>query len=981
MDLPCIHSLCLRIVGKIRRLSLWLSLQSRADLEPPAETDFNQNEGRRKRQRTRSPEPEASISINLTTLTGPDQPDVVTGYIPTAVDNKAICTSTGTEETKGYIHGNVDSVEGQLQSKSEGNVAATVGDFVSESKDNGHLWEVQERNPRATPPKKMLRVRPDGRLGSPKAKGSTQGVKPRRGRKSGKAEASSNKLVAVIKYGRDDGSRRSIGRKLDDILLGAASIQNPVKDNPLNPTEPPKPTHPFFLGGSAPMVSQPGRATSSDLKCHESEASTKNERKRPISPRKARVTSKPPDIADSEARATPFGLGSHAFGTDHARVTRFPGAIEPIWPPADMLHVGRPKESKMNINNSMRVSQSTEPSRKLKGLEVRVPEREDVLAPSVNLVRSFQSNDRVFQKVNSRDWREFRRPKRRVMTGRELQRAIHPRLVSRLDSIESSDVDELSIPQPVQSPAHVALQHLYDTIATSLSSFDKFACERQDWMHKYAPKAAKDVLQQSREVSMLRDWLKGSTISSVEFRDNGNSSRASSVASRRRGPKKRKRAEELDGFVISSDEEASLMDEIIDPESLQPSNSLLKKSVIRSADATGVPGPGGRSANAVVISGPHGCGKTAAVYAVAQELGFEVFEMNASSRRSGRDILDRVGDMTRNHLVRQDPCDEVAGNEETVEQQRASEKLKQDLESGRQGTMNSFFKSAKGAKSKHSARKSGPQRVRSEANDQPKKQQSQKQSLILLEEVDLLFEEDKLFWATVLELTLKSKRPIIMTCTDERLLPLDDIALHAIFRFGPPPDQLAVDYLLLVACNEGHLLPREAVSTLYNAKRSDLRASLAELNFWCQMAIGDVKGGLEWMLIRSTADEQQEPESESTRVVSDGTYQNGMGWLSGDLSSETDLSISQETELLLEAWNGWGVDVGAHNGYVTGNLRMGPGKVSGRQAIKELERFEKACEALSAVDTYPACVSRVSDMVCNPVTSIPIALLTLVDYA
>ena len=971
MDLQSIRSSCLRIVSRTCHFTLCLSLQSQAGLEPSAETDFNQNEGRRKRQRTRSPEPEADISVNLATSTRAEQPEAATSNIRTAIDDEANCISPGNEESAAHINGNLDSVEGHLHSKSSGNVAATVDGFGSESKDNGHpLCEVQDQTALATPPKKMLRVRPDGRLGSPKAKDPTQSVKRRRGRKSGKAEASLNKLVAVIQYGEDDGSRRAIGRKLDDILLGAVSIQDHVTDNPSKPTEPLKPTHPFFLGGSALMASQPGRTTSNDPNNHESNAGVSKEQRKTRSPREARVTSKPPDIADRQARAPSLGLGSHAFGSDHARVTRFPGAIEPIWPPADMLHVGRPEEFTMNVNNSLPVPHPTEPSRKLKGLEVRVPECENVLAPSINLVRFFQSNDTVFQKVNSRDWREFRRPKRRLMTGHELQKAIQPRLDSRLDAIENSDVDELSVPQPMHSPAHVALQHLYGTIATSRSSFDKFECERQDWMHKYAPKAAKDVLQQSHEVSLLRHWLKGSTIKSVEFRDNGNSSRGSSVAPRRRGPKKRKRAEELDGFVISSDEEASLMDEITDPESLQPKKSLLKKSVIRSADATGVPGTGGRSTNAVVISGPHGCGKTAAVYAVAQELDFEVFEINAASRRSGRDILDRVGDMTRNHLVRQDPRDEVAGNDETAEQQRASEQLKQDLESWRQGTMNSFFKSAKGTKSKHLAKKTQPQKVGSEVNELPKKQQSQKQSLILLEEVDILFEEDKMFWATVLELTLQSKRPIIMTCTDERLLPLDDIALHAIFRFGPPPDQLAVDYLLLVACNEGHLLPREAVSALYNAKRSDLRASIAELNFWCQMAIGDVKGGLEWMLIKSSVDEHPETGSESTRVVSEDTYQKGMGWLSGDLNSATDPSICQETELLLEAWNGWGIDVGAHNNSVIGNLRMRPGEVSGTQAIEELKRLDQACEALSAADTYPACVSRGSDMVCDPVASL-----------
>ncbi|KAK6300494.1 hypothetical protein J4Q44_G00285920 [Coregonus suidteri] len=53
----------------------------------------------------------------------------------------------------------------------------------------------------------------------------------------------------------------------------------------------------------------------------------------------------------------------------------------------------------------------------------------------------------------------------------------------------------------------------------------------------------------------------------------------------------------------------------------------------------------------MLITGPPGVGKTASVYACAQELGFKVFEMNASSQRSGRDVLTQLKEATQSHLV------------------------------------------------------------------------------------------------------------------------------------------------------------------------------------------------------------------------------------------------------------------------------------------------------------------------------------------
>ncbi|KAI7694982.1 P-loop containing nucleoside triphosphate hydrolase protein, partial [Hortaea werneckii] len=379
--------------------------------------------------------------------------------------------------------------------------------------------------------------------------------------------------------------------------------------------------------------------------------------------------------------------------------------------------------------------------------------------------------------------------------------------------------------------------------------------------------------------------------------------------------KKRRKPDDLDDFLVDSDDEVHAMEELNDAGvSIELADNKIQRSTVQ------VAAEGAKLSNAVLLSGPHGCGKTAAAYAVAKELEFRVFDISSHERRSGKDVIDKVGDMTENHLVKHHgtaDAGELSANEDT-NKERLDEAFQRDLASGRQGKMSGFFKPKGDSapkppiapnKSKGNSKATTLEAVQKALKKSPKDQQ---QSLILLEEVDVLFKEDKDFWSTVLKLVISSKRPFIMTCNDEDLVPLQAMNLHAILRFTPPPLHLSTNLLLLIAAAEGHLLKRKAVHTLLDAKDQDLRASLMELDFWCQMGIGDPRGGLSWLYQRWPPGSDVDAQGHRLRVVSNHTYQEGMG-----LAPQ--IGVTEEDQLLW-AWREHGIEPFALPGRELGHL-------------------------------------------------------------
>ena len=673
----------------------------------------------------------------------------------------------------------------------------------------------------------------------------------------------------------------------------------------------------------------------------------------PCSPKK-------PKIGLSTVNLPRFGVKSTGL--------KVPGATHPLWPPRGMVHV----RGDSGDGRAYPVVTLPASARKSKGQVVTVPSHESVvqlLAQQIDVTGIANLpllNDHLAEEAGCSV--RLRLPQKHFESGCKLQQRIRPQLRTfgantSAGTLESEE-DELSATGTQPTRPHPAIERLYNALEHQLSAYDKSDCENAAWVHKYAPLRADEVLQGGKDAILLREWLARLKVQAVNT--GASDSSHGKQGSTGLPAKKKRKPNKLDGFVVSSDEEADELAEVSEAEEDWPpsgSQALGKKTVIRSGDLAGKGSKeAARLTNAVLISGPHGCGKTAAVFAMANELNFEIFEINPGSRRQGKDILDKVGDMTRNHLVQRHRAgsNPIDGDVPTTD-----DEVSRDLKSGRQSTMGSFFKPKTGTKLKKVPKAEPPKPSSAEAKvSQPK---SQKQSLILLEEVDILYEEDKQFWTTVISLIMQSKRPFVMTCNDEHLVPIQSLPLHGIFRFNPPPSEVAVDALILMAANEGHALQRRPVEALYESRSGDFRASLMELNYWCQIGVGDRRGGFDWFFPRWPKGCDADEEGHVVRVVSEGTYQRGMGWFGGETLTDV-TTASGESEVMAQSWDAWQMDPGswAESRAMASWAKSLDSFAGTPQArLATLEQFGEYSDVLSAADLCSSGVFGLAEQVCR----------------
>ncbi|NXP44564.1 ATAD5 protein, partial [Heliornis fulica] len=358
--------------------------------------------------------------------------------------------------------------------------------------------------------------------------------------------------------------------------------------------------------------------------------------------------------------------------------------------------------------------------------------------------------------------------------------------------------------------------------------------EKEDmlWTEKYQPQDSSELVGNKKEIERLHSWLKEwKKRADLEEKRN------------QKGEKEDKEHEDSSSSCDFKDSKSDLEEE------------------------TGL-------CNTILITGPPGVGKTAAVYACAQELGFKIFEVNASCQRNGRQILSQLKEATQSHQVDKKginahkPCFfNSYGSAKSPKKMYSPKKvisprkppqspkgagLKRSLPSR---TLANYFKIS-------SKRKGNDGAVTSQEKNKGKTQNSREDkkevqvtpinreegehnrksatSLILFEEVDIIFDEDAGFLNAIKTFMATAKRPVILTTNDPTFSLMFDGCFEEI-NFRTPSLVNAASYLQVLCLAENLRTDVKDLAALLSTNNCDIRQSVLYLQFWVRSGGGCLK--------------------------------------------------------------------------------------------------------------------------------------------
>jgi DNA polymerase III delta prime subunit len=197
--------------------------------------------------------------------------------------------------------------------------------------------------------------------------------------------------------------------------------------------------------------------------------------------------------------------------------------------------------------------------------------------------------------------------------------------------------------------------------------------------------------------------------------------------------------------------------------------------------------------NPIVLCGPHSCGKTSSVYALANEMKFNILEVNAGNKRTGKKLLQELLEATQSHQVR--------NNEDKPE-------------SSKKKTKSKFLTEQENSESADSS--------------------NRKMSLILIEDADIVFDADFGFVDAINQLVTISKRPVIIMSNSSNCAHLlRHIQQNSIDFMSPGCDAMS-KWLSIMCLAENVPMDDQVIRRLYLYNQKDVRRTILELQFYVQ---------------------------------------------------------------------------------------------------------------------------------------------------
>jgi hypothetical protein len=361
-------------------------------------------------------------------------------------------------------------------------------------------------------------------------------------------------------------------------------------------------------------------------------------------------------------------------------------------------------------------------------------------------------------------------------------------------------------PPPLEIPADYLDQHpAFRVFVKPADPSDVLEPTWDLWVDKWRPVVAEEILGNEEHALYLRDWLLASEINSFSGSVDPSAASISTPSSqpRKKPPTKRgtkrprirreveskkakKRRRKNDDWIVyddrmsESDPESHPLDAYLDDAASSDAPDVDELPLEMEVPVIEIPqlaydGPNAFGmSNTIVLCGPSGSGKSAAVHACAAELDWEVFEVHPGVKRSGVSLDNLIGQVGRNHLVTKQ------GEKRLLPAPEKDNALTRFL-----GVSRAQIPAEPGCVDGSSDGTDIPDiggidiisddglgvHAPPPQDDPPPVveplqvlQAQAKQSLILLEEVDILYRDDVNFWPTVVNIIRDCRRPVVLTC-------------------------------------------------------------------------------------------------------------------------------------------------------------------------------------------------------------------------